>query len=179
MFDQKTLFITLSSLAVGVAIGGAVLNSWLPAETASTARMGDVQFAQAQTEPQPTQAERDFMDFTMPDLSKPQAGGETTRYGCVKPPRPEWAMDLPPADARKSLLLTDLYDALRFNEIIDTNSCPCNIEYPSWDEADWQYQQITEGKSNAEIADLRRKALRQASSKHFDALTICSQSRGQ
>ena len=179
MFDQKTLFITLSSLAVGVAIGGAVLNSWLPAETASTARMGDVQFAQAQTEPQLTQAERDFMDFTMPDLSKPQAGGETTRHGCVKPPRPQWAMELPPAEARKSLFLTDLYNGIRFQKILETNSCPCEVEWPSWDEADWQYQQITEGKSDAEVADLGREAQRQASTKRFDALTICSQSRGQ
>lgn len=179
MFDQKTLVIALSSLAVGVAIGGAVLNSWLPAETASTARMGDVQFAQAQTEPQLTQAERDFMDFTMPDLSKPQAGGETTRHGCVKPPRPQWAMELPPAEARKSLFLTDLYNGIRFQKILETNSCPCEVEWPSWDEADWQYQQITEGKSDAEVADLGREAQRQASTKRFDALTICSQSRGQ
>ena len=179
MFDQKTLFIALTSLAVGVAIGGAVLNSWLPAETASTARMGDVQFAQAQTEPQLTQAERDFMDFTMPDLSKPQAGGETTRHGCVKPPRPQWAMELPPAEARKSLFLTDLYNGIRFQKILETNSCPCEVEWPSWDEADWQYQQITEGKSDAEVADLGREAQRQASTKRFDALTICSQSRGQ
>ena len=179
MFDQKTLVIALSSLAVGVAIGGAVLNSWLPAETASSARMGDVQFAQAQTEPQLTQAERDFMDFTMPDLSKPQAGGETTRHGCVKPPRPQWAMELPPAEARKSLFLTDLYNGIRFQKILETNSCPCEVEWPSWDEADWQYQQITEGKSDAEVADLGREAQRQASTKRFDALTICSQSRGQ
>ena len=179
MFDQKTLFIALSSLAVGVAIGGAVLNSWLPAETASTAQMGEVQFAQAQTEPQLSQAERDFMDFTMPDLSKPQAGGETTRHGCVKPPRPQWAMELPPAEARKSLFLTDLYNGIRFQKILETNSCPCEVEWPSWDEADWQYQQITEGKSDAEVADLGREAQRQASTKRFDALTICSQSRGQ
>ena len=179
MFDQKTLVIALSSLAVGVAIGGAVLNSWLPAETASTAPMGDVQFAQAQTEPQLTQAERDFMDFTMPDLSKPQAGGETTRHGCVKPPRPQWAIELSPAEARKSLFLTDLYNGIRFQKILETNSCPCEVEWPSWDEADWQYQQITEGKSDAEVADLGREAQRQASAKRFDALTICSQSRGQ
>ncbi|WP_217846963.1 hypothetical protein [Paracoccus marcusii] len=179
MFDQKTLFLALSSLAVGVAIGGAILNNWLPAETASTARMGDVQFAQAQTEPQLTQAERDFMDFTMPDLSKPQAGDETTRHGCVKPQRPQWAMELPPAEARKSLFLTDLYNGIRFQKILETNSCPCEVEWPSWDEADWQYQQITEGKSDAEVADLGREAQRQASTKRFDALTICSQSRGQ
>lgn len=179
MFDQKTLFLALSSLAVGVAIGGAILNNWLPAETASTARMGDVQFAQAQTEPQLTQAERDFMDFTMPDLSKPQAGDETTRHGCVKPQRPQWVLELPPADAQKSLLLTSLYNSLRFQKIIEINSCPCEVEWPSWTEADWQYQQIAAGKANSEIAELKRQATRQSSTYRFDALTICSQSRGQ
>ena len=179
MFDQKTLFIALSSLAVGVAIGGAVLNSWLPAETASTARMGDVQFAQAQTEPQLTQAEREFMDFTMPDLSKPQAGGETTRHGCVKPPRPEWVVNRTPQEADNSLLLKAIYDMDRLQKIIETNSCPCEIEHPSWDSAERQYHAIAAGKDRAEIRALRAPVVQEVARMTKQSLDICSEWQGR
>tara|TARA_R110000744_G_scaffold127619_2_gene234458 strand:+ start:181 stop:720 length:540 start_codon:yes stop_codon:yes gene_type:complete len=179
MFDQKTLVIALSSLAVGVAIGGAVLNSWLPAETASSARMGDVQFAQAQTEPQLTQAERDFMDFTMPDLSKPQAGGETTRHGCVKPPRPEWAINRTPQEASNALLLKSIYDMRRYQSIVETDSCPCEVEYPSWENADKEYQDVAAGKSIAEIRELDGAILSEVARLLKPSIDICRKWREQ
>lgn len=179
MFDQKTLFIALSSLAVGVAIGGAVLNSWLPAETASPTRMGDVQFAQAQTEPQPSQAERDFMDFTMPDLSKPPAGGETTRHGCVKPQPPEWVINRTPQEASNALLIRSIYDMRRYQSIVETNSCPCEVEYPSWDNADDEYHKVAAGSSIAEIRELDGAVLSEVARLLKPSIDICRKWRGR
>lgn len=179
MLNRKTLVIAISSLAAGVAIGGALLGSGSQAETDLRTQSAEKRMAQSQVEPQPSQAERDFMDFTMPDLSKPGEGQEVTRHGCVKPDRPQWATDLPRSEAQKSLLLTALYDAGRYQAIIENNSCPCETEYPSWDEADAQYQQIAQGEDNAGIVELKRQAMREVKDFQFDALTVCSQSRGQ
>ena len=179
MFDQKTFVIAISSLAAGVAIGGALLGSGSQAETDFRTQSADKRMAQSQVEPQPSQAERDFMDFTMPDLSKPREGQEVTRHGCVKPDQPQWAIDLPRSEAQQFLLLTALYDASRYQAIIESNSCPCETEYPSWDEADAQYQQIAQGRPTPEIVELKRQAMREVKDFQFDALTVCSQSRGQ
>ncbi|MBM3603276.1 MAG: hypothetical protein FJX25_00640 [Alphaproteobacteria bacterium] len=176
MLDPKSALAGAATVILGAVIGGAGFIYFT--DTPSSAQTPDMRMAQSQIEPQPSQAERDFMDFTMPDLSKPKAGQDVTRHGCVKPNRPQWVTDLPRAEAEKSLLLTALYDAARFQAVIENNSCPCETEYPSWDEADWQYQKIANGKNNAEITELKRQATRQASNFRFDALTICSQSRG-
>lgn len=179
MFDQKTLVIAISSLAVGVAIGSALLGNGPQADTDFSPQSADMRMAQSQVEPQPSQAERDFMDFTMPDLSKPKEGKDVTRPGCVKPDQPQWAVDLPRSEAQQFLLLTALYDASRYQAIIESNSCPCETKYPSWDKADAQYQQIAQGRPTAETVELKRQAMREAKDFQFDALTICSQSRSQ
>ncbi|MEO1949827.1 hypothetical protein [Thioclava sp.] len=178
MFDRKIIVIAISSLAVGVAIGGTLLGNGSQAQTSFNTQPGTMRMAQSQVEPQPSRAERDFMDFTMPDLSKPKEEQDVTRHGCVKPDQPQWANDLPRSEAQKSLLLTALYDAARYQAIIENNSCPCETEYPSWDEADAQYQQIAQGKDNAEIVKLKRQVMRQVMDFQFEALTICSQLRG-
>lgn len=82
MFDQKNLVIGIALLAAGVAIGGALLGNGSQAETDFTTQAADMRMAQSQVEPQPSQAEKDFMDFTMPDLSKPKEGQDVTRHGC-------------------------------------------------------------------------------------------------
>ncbi|MFN4128357.1 MAG: hypothetical protein ACK4GC_00845 [Paracoccaceae bacterium] len=179
MYDQKTLVIAISSLAVGVAIGGALLGNGPQADTGFSTQSADMRMAQSQVGPQPSQAERDFMDFTMPDLSKHREGQDVTRHGCVKPDQPQWAIDLPRTEAQQFLLLTALYDASRYRAVIENNSCPCETEYPSWDEADAQYQQIAQGRPTAEIVELKRQAMHEVKDFQFDALTICSQSRGQ
>lgn len=179
MLNRKTLVIAISSLAAGVAIGGALLGSGSQAETDLRTQSAEKRMAQSQVEPQPSQAERDFMDFTMPDLSKPQAGGETTRYGCVKPSRPEWVVNRTPQEADNSLLLKAIYDMDRLQEIIETNSCPCEIEHPSWDSAERQYQTIAAGKDRAEIRALRAPVVQEVARMTKQSLDICSEWQGR
>jgi len=72
MLDRKTLVIGAASLAIGVAISGVFLGNEPEDETASA-----------------IQAERDFMDFTMPDLSQadePRANAETVTERNAEPP---------------------------------------------------------------------------------------------
>lgn len=194
MFDRNSVLAGAASVILGAVIAGAGVlyfadspsraepSSFTQAEgdsmVAAMDDLSETQMAEIQMEPPVSQAERDFMDFTMPDLSKPKEGQDVTRHGCVKPNRPQWAIDLPRSEAQKSLLLTALYDAARYQAIIEDNSCSCETEYPSWDEADLQYQQITEGKDNTEIIELKRQEMRQVMDFQFDALAICSQSRG-
>lgn len=193
MFDRNSFLAGAATLFLGAVGGGAgfvyLTDSSSRAEPISFTQaekdsmeaalneLSERKLAQSQVEPQVSKEERDFMDFTMPDLSKPKVGQEVTRHGCVKPDRPQWEIDLPRGEAQKSLLLTALYDAARYQAIIENNSCPCETEYPSWDEADAQYQQIAQGKGNAEIVELKRQTMSQVKDFQFEALTICSQSR--
>lgn len=179
MLNRKTLVIAISSLAASVAIGGALLGSGSQAETDFSTQPADMRMAQSQVEPQPSQAEREFMDFTMPDLSKPQAGGETTRNGCVKPPRPEWVINRTPQEADNDTLLTGIYDLNRFRRIIETDSCPCEIEHPSWDDADREYQAVATGKDRAEIRALSSPLMRDVARLTKQKLDICREWQGR
>jgi len=162
MLDRKTLVIGAASLAVGVAIGGVFLGNAPHAETSSA-----------------IQAERDFMDFTMPDLSQSQGVEETTRHGCVKPARPQWAVNRSPQEADNAVLLKAIYDMRRYENIIETNSCPCDIEHPSWNSADQEYNEVATGKDRAEIQDLGGEVLREVARLLKPSLDICREQRGR
>lgn len=179
MFDRKTLVIAIASLAAGVAIGGALLGSGPQAETGFSTNPADMQMAQSQVEPSVAQAERDFMDFTMPDLSGPQKGGETTRNGCVKPLRPEWVINRTPQEADNALLLSAIYDLDRFRNIVETKSCPCEIEHPSWDSADAEYHDVATGKDKVEVRALTRPVMQEVTRLLKPSLDICAEWQGR
>lgn len=162
MLDRKTLVIGAASLAIGVAISGVFLGDEPEDETA---------FA--------IQAERDFMDFTMPDLSKPTEDENPTLDGCIKPPRPQWVIDRTPQKAVNAKLLRSIYDRNRHQSIIDTKSCPCEIEYPSWDDSDSQYREIAEGKDRGEIQEIGGDIAREAAQIQRLSRDICREWQGR
>lgn len=195
MLDRKTLVIGAASLAVGVAIGGVFLGNAPHAETSSAiqAERDFMDFTmpdlarpdensgtnEPDVEPPASQTEKDFMDFTMPDLSQSQGDEETTRHGCVKPARPQWAVNRSPQEADNAVLLKAIYDMRRYENIIETNSCPCDIEHPSWNSADQEYNQVATGKDRAEIQDLGGEVLREVARLLKPSLDICREQRGR
>lgn len=119
------------------------------------------------------------MDFTAPDLSEPQTGENRSRHGCVMPALPQWADDLPPAEVRRSLLLKDLYNIGRQQAIIETNSCPCEVEFPFGDEAERQYRELTVGNDRDEIFKVASQLGREAGDTLKQSLDICKVWRGR
>jgi hypothetical protein len=199
MLDRKTLVIGAASLAIGVAISGVFLGNEPEDETASAIQaerdfmdftmpdvsQADEPRANAETvieqnaEPPVSKAERDFMDFTMPDLSKPTEDENPTLDGCIKPPRPQWVIDRTPQEAVNAKLLRSIYDRNRHQSIIDTKSCPCEIEYPSWDDSDAQYREIAEGKDRGEIQEIGGDIAREAAQIQRQSRDICREWQGR
>lgn len=171
MFDRNSMLLGAAAAAVGMIAGAVVMSTILRADPSPFPDTGKM--AQA------AQAERDFMDFTMPDLSEPQTGEKMSRHGCVMPALPQWADDLPPAEARRSLLLKDLYNIGRQQAIIETNSCPCEVEFPSWDEAERQYEELTAGKDRDGIFKIASQVGREAGDTLKQSLDMCKAWRGR
>ena len=171
MFDRNSMLLGAAAAAVGMIAGAVVMSTMLRADPSPFPDTGKI--AQA------AQAERDFMDFTMPDLYEPQTGEKRSRHGCVMPALPQWADDLPPAEARRSLILQHLYNIGRQQAIIETNSCPCEVEFPSWEEAERRYQELTVGKDRDEIFKVASQLGREAGNTLKQSLDICKAWRGR
>lgn len=83
------------------------------------------------------------MDMTIPSIGDRRAGTRVTRDGCVRPARPAWAVDAAPKDTDKVTLLFDLYEIGRKQAILESNSCACEVQFPSWDEAESEFDNLT------------------------------------
>ncbi len=171
MFDRNSMLLGAAAAAVGMIAGAVVMSTMLRADPPP--------FPDGEEMAEAAQVERDFMDFTMPDLSEPQTGEKRSRHGCVMPGLPQWADDLPPAEARRSLILKDLYNIGHQQAIIETNSCPCEVEFPSWDEAERQYEELTADKDRDGIFELASQVGREAGETLKQSLDICKAWRGR
>lgn len=171
MIDRNSMLLGAAAAAVGMIAGAVVMSTMLRADPPP--------FPDGEEMAEAAQVERDFMDFTMPDLSEPQTGEKRSRHGCVMPALPQWVDDLPPAEARRSLILQHLYNIGRQQAIIETNSCPCEVEFPSWEKAERQYQELTAGKDRDEIFKVASQLGREAGNTLKQSLDICKAWRGR
>jgi hypothetical protein len=171
MFDRNSMLLAAAASTIGIIVGVVVMNSTLQADTQPFPDPGKIAEA--------AQAERDVMDFTMPDLSEPQTGEKMSRHGCVMPALPEWAANAPRGEAERILLLKDLYNIGRQKKIIETNACPCEIEYPSWDEAEQKYQELTSNMDRAAISERAGLVGREAGKTLKESLDTCKAWRGR
>lgn len=171
MIDRNSMLLGAAAAAVGMIAGAVVMSTMLRADPPP--------FPDGEEMAEAAQVERDVLDFTMPDLSEPQTGEKRSRHGCVMPALPQWADDLPPAEARRSLILQHLYNIGRQQAIIETNSCPCEVEFPSWEKAERQYQELTAGKDRDEIFKVASQLGREAGNTLKQSLDICKAWRGR
>ena len=171
MFDRNSMLLGAAAAAVGMIAGAVVMSTMLRADPPPFPDAGKMVEA--------ADAERDVLDFTMPDLSEPQTGEKRSRHGCVMPALPQWAEDLPPAEARRSLILQHLYNIGRQQAIIETNSCPCEVEFPSWNEAERQYEELTTGKDRDAIFKIASQLGREAGDTLKQSLDVCKAWRGR
>ncbi|WP_170152265.1 hypothetical protein [Paracoccus aestuarii] len=166
MTDKKNLIVAGAALAAGAFAIGIFLGSAPQAEEPTEAE------AMAQMDAA-RETERDFLDFTAPDLSTRSEGQRVTRHGCVLPARPEWAEDAAPGDAHRVLLLQNFYNLGRYQDIVATQTCPCEIEHPSWQSADALYQRLAVDMDAAEISTLRQALQEEIGRVQKKSLDIC------
>lgn len=119
------------------------------------------------------------MDMTIPSIGDRKAGSRVTRDGCVRPARPAWAVDAAPKDTDKVTLLIDLYEIGRKRSILESNSCDCEVQFPSWDNAEADFNNLianTDGDSFIETVYAKSS---QASKLNKPALDVCEQYWGR
>lgn len=83
------------------------------------------------------------IDMMIPSITDRNAGSRVTKNGCIRPARPAWAVDAAPKDTDKVTLLIDLYEIGRKKAILESNSCACEVQFPSWDEAESEFNILT------------------------------------
>lgn len=171
MVDRKAMLLGAGVAATCLITGMVTMGNMLRADVPS--------FPKEWTVVEADEAQVGIMDVTMADLSQSKAGDKVTRHGCVKPTLPAWAANLPRGEARQVLLLQDLYNIGRQQAIIETNSCPCEIAYPSWDDAERQYRVLTAGKDRDGLFALAGQLGRNAGKTLKASLDICNEWRGR
>jgi hypothetical protein len=114
----------------------------------------------------------DFNDFTMPDMSAPEAERE---YDVCpdREPRPEWAQNLDVHDSYKDVLLMRIYEARSYEAIVTTGDCSCANRVPSWDLANAEYQENFALLDPQAQRSATRKYRRLKDDHYSDARAIC------
>ncbi len=119
------------------------------------------------------------MDMTIPSIGDRKAGSRVTRDGCVRPARPAWAVDAAPKETDKVTLLIDLYEIGRKTAILESNSCACEVQFPSWDEAESDFDTLTADIEADKFLALLDAKSSEAAKLNKPALDICEEYWGR
>lgn len=162
MFNTKmTLIGGMAVVAVGAAAAISLFGAASPkAETAPSQRAGQ-------------------MDMTIPSIGDRKAGSRVTRDGCVRPARPAWAVDAAPKDTYKVTLLIDLYEIGRKNAILESNSCACEVQFPSWDNAEAEFNNLIANSDGDSFIETVYAKSSEASKLNKPALDVCEKYWGR
>ena len=58
-----------------------------------------------------------------------------------RPAEPVWMQEIPLRQAYQRVLVQDIYRAQNLERIIETESCDCEIRFPSWDAAEAEFHE--------------------------------------
>ncbi|WP_370641203.1 hypothetical protein [Nereida sp. MMG025] len=58
-----------------------------------------------------------------------------------RPAEPNWMQEIPLRQAYQRVLVQDIYRAQNLERIIETESCECEIRFPSWDAAEAEFHE--------------------------------------
>lgn len=111
-------------------------------------------------------------DLTAPDLSAPRAASEY-RTCPDREERPAWAENLDVKEAGRSLLLSEIYKARSYEQVVATGDCSCAIKFPSWDAAEAEYQENYAALDLAAVDRAWGEFQRLSGSLHNEARRIC------
>lgn len=162
MFNTKiTVIGGMAVLAAGAVVAMSVIGAEPPkAETVPSEQAGQ-------------------MDMTIPSIGDRKAGSRVTRNGCVRPARPAWAVDAAPKDTYKVTLLIDLYEIGRKKAILESNSCACEVQFPSWDNAESEFNSLIANTDGDNFMETVYAKSSEASKLNKPALDVCEQYWGR
>ncbi|MFC5567104.1 hypothetical protein ACFPOC_11870 [Rubellimicrobium aerolatum] len=113
-----------------------------------------------------------FNDLTPPDMSAPRSASEY-RTCPDREERPAWAEKLEGREAVRSLLLSEIYRARSYEQIVATGDCSCAVKAPSWAAAEAEYQENYAALDLVAVREARGEFQRLSGSFHHEARRIC------
>ena len=90
-----------------------------------------------------------------------------------RPAEPVWMQEIPLRQAYQRVLVQDIYRAQNLERIVETSSCDCEIQFPSWDAAEAVFRQRYASDERWEMLQASDAYNRRANAARLEAKAIC------
>ncbi|WP_069301601.1 hypothetical protein [Neptunicoccus sediminis] len=90
-----------------------------------------------------------------------------------RPVEPSWMQEIPLRQAYQRVLVQDIYRAQNLERIVETESCNCEIRFPSWDAAEAMFRERHASDERWEMLEASDAYNRRANNVRLEATAIC------
>jgi hypothetical protein len=90
-----------------------------------------------------------------------------------RPAEPDWMQNIALRDAYQRVLVQDIYRAQNLEQIVTTGTCPCNVRFPEWDEAETTFREKHATATRWEMIGASETYNRRANNLRLEAEAIC------
>ena len=90
-----------------------------------------------------------------------------------RPDEPLWMQEIPLRQAYQRVLVQDIYRAQNLERIVETGSCACEIQFPSWDAAEAVFREVHASDERWEMLEASDAYNRRANDVRLEAKAIC------
>ena len=90
-----------------------------------------------------------------------------------RPAEPNWMQEIPLRQAYQRVLVQDIYRAQNLERIIETESCDCEIRFPSWDAAEAEFRELYASDERWEMLEASDSYNQRANDVRLEAKAIC------
>lgn len=90
-----------------------------------------------------------------------------------RPAEPVWMREIPLRQAYQRVLVQDIYRAQSLERIVETGSCACEIQFPSWDAAEAVFRERYASDERWEMLQVSDAYNRRANAARPAAKAIC------
>ncbi|NIZ14119.1 hypothetical protein [Phaeobacter sp. HF9A] len=90
-----------------------------------------------------------------------------------RPAEPNWMQEIPLRQAYQRVLVQDIYRAQNLERIIETESCDCEIRFPSWDAAEAEFHKQHASDERWKMLEASDAYNQRANDVRLEAKAIC------
>lgn len=90
-----------------------------------------------------------------------------------RPAEPKWMQEIPLRQAYQRVLVQDIYRAHNLERIVETESCDCEIRFPSWDAAEAEFHEQHASDERWKMLEASDAYNQRANDVRLEAKAIC------
>lgn len=90
-----------------------------------------------------------------------------------RPAEPSWMQEIPLRQAYQRVLVQDIYRAQNLERVVETGSCHCATQFPSWDAAEAVFRESYASDERWEMLEASDAYNRRANAARPEAQAIC------